>query len=176
MASLESEFLRFSTAKLEQMMERIEVCIGKLTPEQVWTRGTEEQNAAGNLLMHLEGNVRQWILSGIGGEPDHRIRDVEFSTREFQMAPSELVVRLRVTVDAAARAIGQMTGPQLLETVRIQGYEGTKLQAVYHVVEHFAGHAFQIIFLTKLLTGEDVGFYSYLSASGRASGTDSMTP
>ena len=176
MATLESEFLRFSTAKLEQMMDRIEACAAKLTPEQIWTRGTAQQNAMGNLLLHLEGNVRQWILSGIGGAPDHRVRDVEFSTRESEAAPSELIARLRQTVQEAIAVIAGLTGPQLLETARIQGYEGTTLQAVYHVVEHFAGHAFQIIFLTKLLTGEDLGFYSYLSATGRASGSAAMTP
>ncbi|MBV8846186.1 MAG: DUF1572 family protein [Bryobacterales bacterium] len=175
MTTLESEFLRFSAAKLEQFVERIEACIGKLTPEQVWMRGTEEQNAAGNLLLHLEGNVRQWILSGIGGAPDHRVRDAEFAARKSDSAPAELVARLKETVQAACETIRGMTAAQLLERESIQGFEGTKLQAIYHVVEHFAGHAFQIMFITKLLTGEDLGFYSYLSGSGRASG-QAMTP
>jgi len=157
-------------------MERIEVCAGKLTPEQIWTRGTQQQNAAGNLLLHLEGNVRQWILSGIVGAEDRRIRDAEFSTRGSAASPAELVARLRQTVDAATTAIRGMTAHQLLEPVTVQGYEGTKLRAVYHVVEHFAGHAFQIFFLTKLLTGEDLGFYSYLATDGRASGSSPMTP
>ena len=176
MASLEFEFVQFSIGKLEQFMDRIEVCIGKLTPEQIWTRGTEQQNAAGNLLLHLEGNVRQWILGGIGGAHDHRVRGLEFSTRESDATPGELVARLRATVEEAVGVIGGMTGPQLLETANIQGFTGVKLQAVYHVVEHFVGHAFQIIFLTKLLTGEDMGFYSYLNSTGRASGSAPMIP
>ena len=174
--SLEAEFLEFSASKLEQMVGRIEVCAGKLTSEQIWMRGTEQQNAAGNLLLHLEGNVRQWILSGVGGAPDHRERSTEFAARDSTEAPSQLVGRLRATVDAAAAVIRGLNGEQLLETVQIQGYKGTKLQAVYHVVEHFAGHAFQIFFLTKLLTGEDLGFYSYLAGTGRASGSAAMVP
>jgi hypothetical protein len=174
--SLESEFLGFSASKLEQLMERIEVCAGKLTPQQIWMRGTDQQNAAGNLLLHLEGNVRQWILSGIGGTPDHRERSAEFSARDSSESPEQLVAKLRETVNAAAAVIRGLTPEQLLETAKIQGYEGTKLQAVYHVVEHFAGHAFQIIFLTKLLTGEDLGFYSYLAGTGRASGSATMVP
>ena len=70
MATLESEFLTFSIEKIEQLTERIETCVAKLTPEQVWLRGSEQQNAVGNLLLHLNGNVRQWILSGIGGGRD----------------------------------------------------------------------------------------------------------
>ena len=174
--SLESEFVEFSASKLEQMMGRIEVCVGKLTSEQIWMRGTEKQNAAGNLLLHLEGNVRQWILSGVGGAPDHRVRSAEFSARDSTETRENLVARLRETVQAAAALIRGLNGEQLLETVQIQGYEGTKLQAVYHVVEHFAGHAFQIFFLTKLLTGEDLGFYSYLAGTGRASGSAAMVP
>jgi hypothetical protein len=176
MAALESEFLGFSAAKLEQLLPRIEACVAKLTPEQVWTRGTEQENAAGNLLMHLEGNVRQWILSGIGGLPDHRVRDREFSARRSGIPPGELLARLRETVEAAVDVIRGVTADQLMESVQIQGFTGTKLQAIYHVVEHFAGHAFQIFFLTKLLTGGDLGFYSYLNATGRASESASMVP
>jgi len=174
MSSLESEFLDFSVATLKKFMERIEVCIGKLTPEQIWTRGTEQQNAMGNLLLHLEGNVRQWILSGIGGEPDQRVRSMEFSARDSD--PAMLLARLRETVQSAVGVMRGLTAGRLLEKVSIQGFEGTTLQAVYHVVEHFAGHAFQIFFLTKLLTGQDLGFYSYLGGAGRAAGNVPITP
>jgi hypothetical protein len=168
MVTLESEFLKFSIEKLEQLMERIEICAGKLTPEQVWRRGSERQNAVGNLLLHLNGNVRQWILSGIGGVPDARVRDREFAAREGG-PPAELVAQLRATVTEAVTVLGGLTAEQLLERVTIQGYEGTKLAAIYHVVEHFAGHAFQIMFLTKLFTEEDMGFYAHLSgAAGSA--------
>ena len=79
--TIETDFLNCAAEKLDQLCERIETCLGKLTPEQIWMRGTENQNAVGNLVLHLNGNVRQWILSGVGGEPDHRVRDEEFSAR-----------------------------------------------------------------------------------------------
>jgi hypothetical protein len=166
--TLESEFLKFSIDKLEQLMEQMETCIGKLTPEQVWTRGSEQQNAIGNLLLHLNGNVRQWILGGLGGAPDTRARDLEFAARQGA-PPSELLANLRATVKQAVAVLGGLSAQQLIERITIQGYEGTKLAAIYHVVEHFAGHTFQIIFLTKLLTGEDLGFYAHLAESGSAS-------
>ena len=164
--SLQSEFLEFSVAKLEELLGRIETCAARLTPDQIWVRGSDHQNAVGNLLLHLNGNVRQWILSGLGGAPDRRERDVEFATRE-QLAPAELTAQLRASVEAAVGVIRGLSAEDLLLPTRIQGYEGTKLTAVYHVVEHFAGHAFQIFFLTKLLTGEDLGFYAHLSGAPR---------
>ena len=68
--SLESVFLKFSAEKLDQLCGRIETCADKLTLEQIWTRGTQNENAVGNLMLHLAGNVRQWILHGVGGQPD----------------------------------------------------------------------------------------------------------
>ena len=79
--SVESEFLNFSADKLTQLLGRIETCVEMLTPEQVWARTSANQNAVGNLLLHLNGNVRQWILHGVGGQADLRQRDAEFAAR-----------------------------------------------------------------------------------------------
>ena len=76
-----TDFLNCSAEKLAELCRRIETCLGKLSPDQVWMRGTENQNAVGNLVLHLTGNVRQWILSGVGGAPDARIREEEFAAR-----------------------------------------------------------------------------------------------
>ncbi len=160
----ESEFLRFTSATLDQLCGRIEVCVAKLTPEQVWTRGGDQQNAIGNLLLHLAGNVRQWILSGVGGAPDVRARDAEFAAREG-IAPAELVARLRETVTQAIEVIRGLPAERLLDRITVQGYDVTAMEAIFHVVEHFSGHAFQIIFATKLLTNQDLGFYAHLSGA-----------
>ncbi len=157
----ESEFLTLSADKLRQLMGRIETCVEKLTPEQVWARGSESQNAVGNLLLHLDGNLRQWILHGVGGQPDTRDRDSEFAAHDGAAA-RELSVRLRATVEEAESVIGSLPPPRLTERLTIQGYDITVLGAIYHVVEHFAGHAFQIIFMAKTFTGEDLGFYAHL--------------
>jgi uncharacterized damage-inducible protein DinB len=161
---IESEFIRVATVSLEQFCGRIEVCVGKLSAEQVWGRGGENQNAIGNLLLHLSGNVRQWIISGIGGATDTRSRDQEFSERR-SIDPAELVARLKDTVKEAEEVMRRLPAEQLMERIAVQGYDVTKLEAIFHVVEHFAGHTFQIIFATKLLTGEDLGFYAHLSSN-----------
>jgi hypothetical protein len=162
--TLESEFLKFSADKLAQLLARIETCVEMLTPEQVWARTSSNQNAVGNLLLHLNGNVRQWILHGVGGQPDVRERDAEFAARDGSGA-QQLLARLRATVEEAVALLHTLPPARLLEPMRTQGYDATVLTAIYHVVEHFAGHTFQIMLLTKQVTGADLGFYAHLSGS-----------
>jgi hypothetical protein len=99
-----------------------------------------------------------------GGAPDARIRDEEFAARGG-MEPEALARGLRETVDAALVIIRSLPHQRLAERTTIQGYDVTVLKAILHVVEHFSGHTAQIIFITKMVTGEDLGFYSYLSKS-----------
>jgi uncharacterized damage-inducible protein DinB len=158
----EHAFLTYSAEKLRQYTDRIFVCLDQLSPEQNWSRGSENENAIGNLVLHLAGNVRQWIGSGVAGRENVRDRDSEFAARG-QLSPDELGVLLRTTIDEAVAVIEKLTPERLAETIRVQGYDVTVLQAVYHVVEHFSHHTGQIIFATKLFTGGDLGFYRHLS-------------
>jgi Protein of unknown function (DUF1572) len=171
--SLESEFLNFSADKLLELAGRIEICARKLTPEQVWLRASENDNAIGNLLLHLNGNVRQWILHGVGGQPDRRDRDSEFLARTGD--PEALLTALRATVADAAAIIRAFPAERLLERILPQNYDVSVMEAVYHVVEHFAGHAFQIFLLTKMFTAEDLGFYAHLNGPGLSSGLPSVS-
>jgi len=159
--TLQREFLTYSADKLRQLSERIETCVGELTAEQIWARGSENENAIGNLVLHLCGNVRQWIIAAVGGAPDTRQRDQEFAARGA-IAAADLVERLRTTVTEAAAVLGQVSGERLSERIVVQKYEMSVLLAIYHVVEHFSGHTGQIIFATKMLTGGDLGFYGHL--------------
>lgn len=168
--SLESIFLTYTADKLSQLCDRVETCVDKLTPEQIWARHGENENAVGNLVLHLSGNVRQWILSGVGGEPDRRVRDREFSARGG-VARSELKQQLRSSVDSAGALIRSLPREQLTERITVQRYDLTKFEAILHVLEHFSGHTGQIIFATKLLTGEDLGFYGHLKAATHAEKT-----
>jgi uncharacterized damage-inducible protein DinB len=163
--SLQQEFVQCSIDTLRQHAERIETCIAKLAPEQIWARGGENENAIGNLVLHLCGNVRQWIIAGVGGAPDSRKRDGEFAARGG-VSLAELLERLRSTVEEAAGVVGRVTAESLVSPLVIQGYQTTGLGAIYHVVEHFSGHTGQIVFATKMLTGEDLGFYRHLSGTG----------
>lgn len=165
----EENFIQFSAGTLEQLHRRILDCLARLTPEQIWARGSENENAVGNLVLHLSGNVRQWIGSGVAGLPDHRERDAEFDARGGK-ATAELVELLQIRVAEAAAIIRAVPTAHLTERITPQGHDVTVLEAIAHVVEHFAMHTGQVIFLTKMLTGQDLGYYQHLRGSGRAAG------
>ncbi|HUI77538.1 MAG TPA: DinB family protein [Bryobacteraceae bacterium] len=157
-------FLEYSIKRLEEHASRIEACLGRLSDDQVWARGQENENAIANLILHLCGNVRQWIIAGIGGAGDQRQRDLEFSARQGD-SKAQLAARMRATVDEAVAVIRKVPAAVLAERRTIQGYDVAVLEAIYQVVEHFSGHTGQIIFATKMLTGADLGFYRYLQFS-----------
>ncbi len=152
-------FLSHSTAKLTQMTGYIEVCLLKLDPAQVWTRAHPSQNSIGNLVRHLSGNVRQWIGSTIGGLPDIRNRDREFAATSG-VDTGELLANLNASVDGALHILANLPPERLADRVQAQDGERSILEVVYQVVGHFQQHTGQIIFATKLLTGEDLKFYA----------------
>ena len=168
--ALDRLFLDCSVAQLRKYAERIEVCLGKLDTERVWLRGSERENAVGNLVLHLCGNVRQWIVAGVGRQPDMRDRDSEFAARGG-VPPAELAARLREVVEEAAAVIDAVTAERLAECIVVQGYDVSVLEAIYHVVEHFSHHTGQILFATKAFTGADLGFYRHLSKAAHEEST-----
>lgn len=161
----EDIFLRYSADDLKQLTGRIQHCLGKLTADQVWLRHAENENAVGNLVLHLCGNLRQWIGFGVGKLPDVRERDTEFAARG-NIEPAELSARLNEAVEMAVKIVTELPHARLTKQTEIQGHNITMLEAIYHVVEHFSQHTGQIILLTKLLTGEDLGFYAHLKQAG----------
>jgi uncharacterized damage-inducible protein DinB len=167
---MERLFLTFSADKLRQLEGRIQECLNRLSPEQVWWRASEENNSVANLVLHLTGNVRQWILSSIAGAPDTRQRDAEFAAR----GDADLA-RLRNTlsevVQHAVQIIETLPVDRLTTQIRVQGYDKTIAEAIYHVVGHFAEHTGQIIYITKSLRKEDLGFYRHLNASAHTEKT-----
>ena len=142
-----------------EYLPRIERSVEGLSDAQVWWRPNDESNSIGNLMLHLSGNVRQWIVTGVGGAPDVRDRQREFDERG-PVPLADLVGRLRTTVEEADRVLASLTPATLMEQRRIQGADVSILNAVYHVVEHFSMHTGQIILLAKTWKG-DLGFYEF---------------
>jgi uncharacterized damage-inducible protein DinB len=164
---IEKDFLRISTEKLRRSGSRIEDCVGRLNYDQIWTRNADNVNSIGNLILHLCGNVRQWIGFGIGELADQRDREGEFAARGG-LEPAELIELSRKTVSDAIGILGSFAAARLLEKVTIQNSEVTKMEAIYQVVEHFAQHTGQIIFVTKMLTGDDLGYFKHLKPGAAA--------
>jgi uncharacterized damage-inducible protein DinB len=165
---IEKNFLEYSAVKLEQLSGRIAACLDTLSDDQIWLRSGENANAAGNLTLHLCGNVRQWIGAGVAGKPDIRMRDREFSARGG-VSREELKERLAGVIAEACAIVRGLAPERLTDRINIQGHDVSVMEAIYHVVEHFSGHTGQIIFQAKALTQKDFGFYSYLgkSAAGK---------
>ena len=163
-------FLEFSRNKLlNQYWPRLRKAVEPLSEEQIWWRPNPASNTIGNLVLHLNGNVWQWLVASFGRLEDNRDRPAEFSA-SGDLSAADLLSRLSLTMDEAAKVLARLTPKELLATWHIQGYTVTGLAAVYQVVEHFGLHYGQIVYITKMQEGRDLGFYSELSQTGRAKG------
>ncbi len=143
-----------------EYLPKIEKCVRILSDEQVWWRANPESNSVGNLMLHLAGNARQWIVCGLGGATDKRARDAEFAARSL-ISSKELFARLTETVAEVDGVLSSFEISRMLERFVIQGTEVTALQAIFHVTEHFSMHTGQIILLTKIVTKQDLAFYDF---------------
>jgi hypothetical protein len=117
-------------------------------------------------VLHLNGNVQQWLVASFNGQNNTRNRPAEFVERD-EVPSTVLLQKLGATVQDASAVLSRLTEADLIRTYSIQGYTVTGLHAVYHVVEHFGMHLGQILYITKLLRGEDLGFYKELDKTGR---------
>jgi uncharacterized protein DUF1572 len=166
--SVAALFLEFSRQKLlGQYWPRLRECVESLSDEQIWWRPNEASNSAGNLMLHLDGNVRQWLVGSFGHRADHRNRPLEFSERD-RIPRRVLLERLEATLEEASAVLAGVSEADLLSTFEIQGYTVTGLHTIYQVVEHFGLHYGQILYITKQLRGQDMGFYRELDKTGRA--------
>src|SRR5262249_18364922 len=132
--------------------------VESLPPGTLWWRPNEESNSVGNLVLHLAGNVRQWIVSGVGGARDVRDRAAEFAAREG-IGALEPLGQLDETLDEADAVLARVRPEQLAELRTIQGRDVTVLDAIYQVVQHFALHLGQIILVAKAQVPGAVKFY-----------------
>jgi uncharacterized damage-inducible protein DinB len=133
-------------------------CVNALPRSAVWTRPNQSSNSVGNLFVHLTGNVTEWILGGVGGRSVARYRAGEFAQRDGADG-SKLLDNLEVVLLEADSVLAGLTEKDLERSVVIQERDTTVLAAVYHVVEHFAMHTGQIVFLTKIYAPDKIHFY-----------------
>lgn len=143
----------------DECIPRIKNCLDRLPDEKVWWRPNESSNSIGNLVLHLCGNVRQWIVSGAGEEPDVRRRQEEFDERG-PVSREKLLELLNALEPDVRRILIKVDAEDLMTVKPVQVYEHTVLTMLIHVTEHFSYHTGQIAWITKMLTDEDLGFYA----------------
>jgi uncharacterized damage-inducible protein DinB len=156
-AAIPDMFRKDVRSVFDKYLPRIVQCLQLLSEQDIWWRPNAASNAAGNIVLHLSGNVRQWIISGLGGARDVRERDKEFA-EHGPIAREALIARLKNTIEEALQVIDAMSVAALSREFDIQGYRVTGLSAVAHVAEHFAYHTGQVIYVTKLKLGVDLHF------------------
>lgn len=152
---------------IEQHWPRLSECVCSLTEEQLWWRPNQASNSIGNLLLHLNGNIGQWIVAAFNRKEDARNRALEFSERG-PVPVGGLLARLGGTVEEAGATLVRLTPAELQATYEIQGYRVTGLYAIFHAVEHFAMHYGQVAYIVKALQDRDLGFWNTLDKTGRA--------
>ena len=151
---------------LNQFWPRLKTCVEPMTVEQVWWRPNEASNSIGNLVLHLNGNVTQWLVASFNKNEDKRNRPEEFAAHGG-LTVAELLSRLGATIAEVEKVLNRLTVEDLFATYEIQGYHVRGLDAVYHAIEHFGLHYGQITYITKLISGKDLGFYRELNKTGR---------
>lgn len=143
--------------ELDSALGRIKHCLGQLNDAQVWHRPQPGLNSIGNLILHLCGNLRQWVVAGLGGAPDVRNRSAEFDERG-PVPKDELLRRLEAIVEDAKRVLAGVDARRLTGVRRIQGFDVTGVAAVFDSVPHFRGHTQEIVHRTRLQLGDGYKF------------------
>jgi len=156
---IDSEFTGQSIQRIEENTRRIATCISLLTDQEVWHRPNESSNSIGNLMLHLCGNITQYIISSLGETKDNRNRDLEFS-QKGNITKTLLLEKLENTISKAIEVIKKTTREKLIKIHAVQGFQLSGIGIIIHVVEHYSYHTGQISFYTKLLKDQDLGYYA----------------
>ena len=153
------EFIEQSLYIFDQNTPRITRCMNELEEADTWKRPNNASNSIGNLILHLCGNITQYIISSLGEAKDIRERDKEFSA-DGGFSKPELIEKLHTTIEKAKNVIQQMDGDSLLRKRIVQGFQYSGMGIIIHVTEHYSYHTGQVVFWTKLLKNKDLGFYA----------------
>ena len=161
-------FLEFTRQDLiEKYFPQLQECVCSLTEEQVWWRPNEASNSIGNLLLHLNGNVGQWLVASFNKTEANRNRPHEFAERG-PTPVAGLMARLSSTLEEAGAVLCRLTPKELAATYTIQGKTVTGMEAIFHSVSHFILHYGQIVYAVKAMQGRDLEFRREVTPEGKA--------
>ena len=147
---------------IDEFIPRIRKCLNLIEEDKVWYRPNKESNSIGNLILHLEGNARQWIISGLGGDKDVRNRGYEFATKG-SIAKIDLLKSLDRLEEDIKSMLHKIDIDNLIRVRKVQVFEETGISILIHAIEHFSYHTGQIAYVTKMLTNLQLGFYADLN-------------
>ncbi len=166
--NIPKEFLGQSLIRIDEYLVKIEKCLDALEEEEIWLRPNESSNSIGNLILHLCGNITQYIISSLGNVKDTRERDSEFNATGG-MSKTELYEKLTNVAYEAKNVIREINLEDLSAIRSVQGFKLSGIGIIIHVVEHFSYHTGQISFWTKMIKNIDLGFYNNLDLNQKNS-------
>lgn len=144
---------------IDEGFSRIKKCLSELTEEEIWLKPNQNSNSVGNLVLHLCGNVRQWLVCGLGNKPDTRKRSLEFS--EEGPIPSEVLIeRMELVLKEVEETLDQLSPTSLTQMFNVQGFQESGLSIIVHVIEHFSYHVGQMTYFVKWRKDMDMGYYA----------------
>ncbi|MGI9551651.1 MAG: DinB family protein [Aurantibacter sp.] len=158
METFYEEFINQAIFRMDESSRMVNIALESLSEEEIWQRPNDSSNSIGNLILHLCGNITQYVISSLGEQEDIRERDQEFSAKGG-LNKSELINKLADTVEVANNTMKSATLDQLLQERDVQGFQLSGIGIILHVVEHYSYHTGQIAFWTKQLKNKDLGFY-----------------
>ena len=160
------EFISQAVFRLNENTARVEKCLKEFSEKEVWLKPNKSTNSVGNLILHICGNITQYIISSLGNEEDARNRDLEFKT-SGGYNKSELLSKLNSTIQQAVKIIKSQREDDLLSVRSVQAYKLSGIGIIIHVVEHYSYHTGQIALWTKILRDKDLGFYAGIDLDSR---------
>jgi len=156
---LADEFVKQSINYIEANAPRIEACLKELDDNEIWQSPGAGCNSVGNLILHLCGNITQYVISALGNKEDNRERDKEFSEKGGYTGVM-LFDKLSSTINKATAIIKELDENALTMNYSVQGFDLSGIGIIIHVTEHFSYHTGQVAFYTKQLREKDMGFYA----------------
>lgn len=157
--SIAAEFISQAVFRMQENTLRIEKCLQLLSEEDIWKKPNEAANSIGNLMLHLCGNITQYIISSLGNKEDNRVRDEEFSI-QGGYDKKQLFQKLTAAIEEAVHIIRALDENKLMTIRSVQGFQLSGIGSIVHMAEHYSYHTGQIILITKLITNKDLGFYA----------------
>lgn len=154
----------FEKRVIEENYARIFKCLSMLDDSSIWFSPNAHVPSVGNMILHLSGNCRQWILSGLGTHEDNRNRDEEFKIHK-NIRKSDLIFLLENVKTNMRHVLKDLKESQMEEIHTIQGFRLTGFSVLMHVMEHFSYHTGQITTLTKIVTNKSTGYYDHFDLS-----------
>ncbi len=155
---LVEELVKNALYRIDESTRMIQKSLTNISEEEFWQKPNASLNSIGNLILHLCGNITQYIISSLGETEDLRNRDHEFSAKETA-TKKETLKQLEQTVDIAKRVVFDTDISNLLKVRSVQGFTFSGVGVIVHAVEHYSYHTGQIAFWVKQLKNEDLGFY-----------------